>query len=463
VKKSLFQSIFWFLLTIVFFTIAFPTLVVNFNNNLYRFRGWDPVDLNPEFLLQEFRFFPSLDLQGGNIATLSVDLSDVNEAERETKLEEIKNIIFLRLLKINPGYFELHSSFSAELQEYNLLLKLPEKIDENLLSILISPGQSVFWVEDTSITEEIPEEIAQQDPLAGRKATDLNNEDIASVTIVSDARCYFNDPSAPKNFCLKILFKPDSKSEFIEALYASPTGQVPLLLLVDNFPVAVQAQGQFYSGVTPDRELLLYTVVADTWLANAVLGSIVSDSSLDRNVSLTSINTIDPLLGINTLSNLKMAIFSALIAISVLLYIYFRKRSGFAILAIIIFLIYDIAFMKIFNLVIDLPLIAGFLASFLIYLMFIIYLLYKVRSASSKGLDHIELESAYETVKGYYRNLALVVIIGAFIVSILAPIFVINFYNGLGFGIIIGLVLIYLPIKQLLSVIFLRKEKWLNF
>ena len=459
-KKSLFNSLLWLVITIFLFTIAFPTLIINYNNATYRVEGWDPSDVNPSFIFPEFRFLPALDLQGGNIATLKVDLSSVEESQRDIKLNEIKNIIFLRLLKTNPGYFELHSSVNKENGEYNLLLKLPEKINESFLNLLITPANLMFWVEDSEMAGKVSEEEAQQNILAGRKMSNLTNSDIESVSVVSDARCYFNDAAAPRNFCIKVIFKPESKTEFLEALYASPTGQTPLLLVIDGVPIAVQAMGQFYSGVTPDRELLLYPGITDEWVATAVLAAIVSDTPIESSVSLTSVNTVEPLLGLNTLSYLKLSLISAVFAVCLLLAVYFRKRSLLAIAGLLLFLIYDIALMKVFNLVLDLPLIAGFLASLLLFLSFIIYMLYRIRTASKSGLEAEELESALEVVSKHYRNLTLIVVIGAFIISVFAPLFVISFYNGMGFGVIVGLILLAFPVKHLASLILLKGEKW---
>ena len=127
-------------------TIAIPTFIVNINNQNYKIRGWDPIDFNPNFLLSEFKFLPSLDLYGGSITTISVDMTDVPEEQKLTVLENTKNLLYRRLLKTNPGYFEINSMVSKEKNEYNLILKLSEKISGDYLSILISPADISFWV-----------------------------------------------------------------------------------------------------------------------------------------------------------------------------------------------------------------------------------------------------------------------------------------------------------------------------
>lgn len=462
-KKSLFNILLWLCISVFLITIAFPTFVINTDNASYRIKGWDPKDISQEFLLEDFTFLPSLDLQGGNIATIDVDLSGVNEEERETKLNIIRSTLYLRILRTNPGYFELHSSINKENEEYRLLLKIPEKINEDFLSLILTPGDMSIWMEDSETLSTLTDEQRNENPLAGRKPSAITNEDIESVDIVSDSKCYFNDANTPRNFCLKLIFKPESKSDFLATLYASSSGQMPLLMVIDGVPIAVQAMGQFYSGVTPDRELLIYPAVTDTWIATAVMSGILAYLPLEQNVTLGSIDTLEPLLGINTLTNLKLSLGVSIIAVMLLFYYYFRKRSLFAIIALILFVIYDIAFMKIFNLVLDLPLIAGFLSSLLVFLSFIIYMLYRIRSLSKGGLLAEELAAAYEQMRYHYRDVALAVVVGAFLVSMFAPLLVFNFYNGFGFGIIVGLIIIWFPIKYLIALIFLKDEKWRNF
>jgi hypothetical protein len=321
-----------------------------------------------------------------------------------------------------------------------------------------------IWIEDSETSSTITDEQRQENPLAGRKPSALTNEDIERVDIVSDAKCYFNDANTPRNFCLKLTFKPEAKSDFLDALYASPSGNMPLIMLVDGTPLAVQAMGQFYSGVTPDRELLIYpALTTDTWISTAVMSGIINYLPLEQSVSLGSINNLEPLLGINTLTNLKLSLSASIIAVIILLYIYFRKRSYLIISSLILFVIYDIAFMKMFNLVLDLPLVGGFLVSLIVFLSFMIYLIYRIRTLSKGNLLKEEVESSYEQLKYHYRDITLAVVIGAFLVSMFAPIIVFNFYNGFGFGIIIGLIVIWFPVKHLIALIFLKDEKWKNF
>ncbi len=462
-KRSFFNLLLWLVISVFLFTIAFPTITLNINGENLRLKGWDPKDVNTNSVFQEFTFLPSLDLQGGQLATLNVDMENVPVEERDYKLKEVREIIYFRLLKTNPGYFEIHSSSDAASQTYQLHLKLPEKINEDFLNLLITPANLTFWVEDSEALAALDENEAVSDPFAGRKASSLTNDDIESVNVISDSRCYFSDPSTPRNFCLMLTFKPESKIDFLDALYASPTGQTPLLMVVDGIPIAVQAMGQFYSGSQPDRELMIYPGITDSWIATSVLGAIVSDRSLSTNVTISNMDTLEPLLGLNTLSNIKISLFAAVIASAVLLYIYFRKRSVSAILALVLFVIYDIALMKVFNLMLDLPLITGFMASLITFMFFIIFLLYRIRTYSKGGLGDEELFEVWEATKKNYRDLTLLVIIGAFVVSLMAPIFVINFYNGFGFGIIIGLFIFYFPLKHILGLFFNRDEKWSIF
>lgn len=462
-KKSIIKTFLLGLFVIFALTIALPTFILNINGQNFKIRGWDPIDYNPNFLLSEFKFLPSLDLYGGSISTIKVDMTDVAEDQKLTVLENTKNLLYRRLLKTNPGYFEINSMVNKEKNEYNLILKLSEKISQDYLSILISPADISFWVEDTETSASVTEEEAQNNPLAGRKPSALTNEDIESVSVISDSTCYVNDPNAPRNYCLKIIFKEASKNEFVAALYQSSSGQYPMLMVLDGYPIAIQSMGQFYSGVTPDRELVIYPGIIDTWLANSVLGAIMSDQPIDKTLSVVNTNTVEASLGANAMINIKIASTLSLVAVIGLLAFYFRRRSPIAILSILIYGVTVVAMMKVFNLILDLSTIMGAVAGFTLFLSFVVYLLYRIRTASKSGLVASEIETEFVFIKNAYRNLTIAFIITTFIVSLFSPIFIINFYNSLGFGVILGYFIFANFVKLLLPIFFLPKEKWQTF
>lgn len=462
-KKSIIKT--FLLVLFVFFalSIAIPTFNINVNNQNYRIRGWDPKDFNPNFLLQEFKFLPSLDISGGALATISVDMTDVPEEEKFAVLENTKSILYRRIKKTNPDYFELNSMISKEKNEYNLILKSSEVLSKDYLSILVSPADISFWVEDTEKSATVTEEELQNNPIAARKPSALTNDDIESVSVVPGTNCYINDPNELRNYCISITFKEASKGEFIAALYSSSSGKFPLLMLLDGYPIAIQSMGQFYSGVTPDRELVIYPGIIDTYTANSVLAAIMTDQPFDKTLTISNTNTVEAGLGPNALLNIKIATGLSLLACIGLLVFYFRERSKLAIASVIIYGVIVVAIMKVFNLVLGLPTILGAVSGFLLFLTFIVYLLYRIRTASRSGLILSEVETEFEMLKINYRNLTIVFIITAFVVSYFSPIFVINFYNSLGFGVIIGYFIFTNFVKILLPIFFLPKEKWQTF
>ena len=460
-KKSISASVLYFIITLILLAIAIPTVIIKVGDQYKRIRGIDPKDIKQDFVIQEFTFRPSLDLQGGSIATLTVDLKDVAPADQPAKLEEIKNAIYLRLLQSKVAYFEMHSAVSQDGTKNEILLKFPEGISKDLLQVMITPGQLAFWVDNSQNAD--PNETAEQKaqkPYGERTPSLLTNKDIQSVTVVSDARCFFNDSTKPRNFCLNVTFKDASHNKFLQALYANPTAKLPILAVIDGAPIAVQTGGQVFNKSNAGNELLLYPVVDDSWLATSVLASIVNDRPLNYSVTMDSTNTLAPTLGENTLAYLKMSLITVVLAANILMLVYFHKRGWFAVIATGIFLIWSIAFMKIFNLILDLPLIIGFMGSYLLFTTFLVYLLYRVRTASQASLHEDELEEVYTVTKNYYRNLVIFIVVIAFILAVLAPVFAISLFNGFGFGAILGLLVLYFPAKQVLSFIFLPKNKW---
>jgi len=461
VKKSIASSVFYALLTLLFLAIAIPTIIIKVGDQYKMIRGLDPKDIKQDFVIQDFTFRPSLDLQGGNIATLSVDLSAVPEAERSAQLDLVKNGIYLRLLNSRSAYFEMHSAISEDGTKDEILLKYPGLISQDLLQVMVTPGDVGFWVDNTQNSD--PNMTADQKaqlPYGERTQSALTNSDIQSVSVVSDSRCFFNDSTKPRNYCINVTFKPESLTKFQQALYANPTAQLPILLVIDGAPVAVQTGGQVFNKSNTGTDLLMYPVVDDNWLATSVLASVINDKPLAYSVTMNSANTLAPTLGDNTLTYLKMSLLAVVLVANVLMLVYFRKRGWFAVISTGVFLIWAIAIMKIFNLILDLPLIIGFMSAYLLFTTFVVYLLYRIRTASKANLLEEELVEVYEITKNYYRNLIIFTVLVAFVLAVLAPVFMISYFNGFGFGAIIGMVILYFPAKQILSFIFLPKNKW---
>ena len=456
-KVSVFNITLTVFLSAFALAIAFPTLIIRINNDYYKIRGIDPQDLNAKYVVKEFTFQPAIDVQGGNIITLDVDMGTIADVEKDTEFQRIKDILFTRLTYANFGDFELTSLVNKNEGKYRIILKLPNNIPTELVNLLVTAGNVRVWVEDPN-SQIKPEEI--KTAFDGRKVTDITNSDFASVSVISgDSRIFVSDPTKPNNFGLKVIFKDEAVYKFFTALYSSPRQTLAMMFTVDNAPVAVQTSGQLFNQLNPGKELLLFTIVPDTSLDNAVLAAIFSTPPLPANVTVSSVAAIPPPLGVTFLPNLKIALLVAFITVQSLLLFYFKRRAYILIVINSIYLVVSIALLKIFNVTLSLALIWGYLLSLVGFLGFMLLVLNRIRSASRGAITNEELSAVYQMSSIQNRNIFILAVLIALVFYFYGNLLLKHFAFGWGFGVASGFLVIILPLKALLPLFLLKFKK----
>lgn len=468
-KKSIIKVVFWGLLSIILLAIAIPTITVNINNQYYRIRGIDPQDVNSNYLIKEFKFTPSLELQGGSIGTIDIDMTNVKTEDRASVFATNRNNFLLRLYtfqsflkrSLRSLNFEVQEAISTDNTSYKLLAKFPEVVDKERLSIFTTSGSISVWVDDSANTDPnaTEEELANL-PYGQRTMAEIGNENIASVNVITDSSCYFNDETTPRNFCLRMTFKADAQSKFNKAFVETATLKYPAILVVDGAPIAVKSTGQTLNVNSPGLSIDWYPLVDDDYETTAILASVLNEAPLSSNVALGEFNTLEATTGVNTLNYLKIAIFSAFIVVNVLLMVYFKKRGWLAVGLNVLFAIFTVAVMKMFGLVLDYALVVGAVASFLVFLSFVSYMLYQIRTAASGGLTETEIDDLYTHTKKYYTYFTILTCIIALFISYFAPAFLLSMFIGFGFGVIMGYIVLSLPGAHLLKILFLKSLAW---
>lgn len=476
-KKSVIVLVIGVLLSLFFLAVAIPTMIIRIGNDNYRIRNLDPMDISKDSLLSEFKLNPSIELQGGNIATIQVDMSQISPDSRMdnynvnleallARLDKYKALLKGRLQVLN---YSVQEAIATDNSSYNIIAKFPSGMTNDKLQIMTTPGSITIWQDDSANANPNATAAEQaQKPFGDRKLSELTNDDIESVNVISDANlCIFNDPKTPRNYCLSVIFKPEARTKFQQALFATPNAKYPLLLVIDGAPVAVQSYGQKFNQTDPGRELDLYPVVEDSYDVTAILASIINDkpfyvdpSTQASNATLTTFNTLTPTLGANTLQNLKISLLAVFVVANVLLVVYFRKRSTYAVIANVLLAIWTTAALKIFGVVLDLGLIAGGLAGFLLFNTYISYFLYQIRSASTRSLTEDEVEDVYLNTKQQFFIVAVLTIIVGVIISIWGSQFMISMIIGFGFAILMGLLIINFVSAPIISMLFLKSKKW---
>lgn len=435
------------LATIIAFAIAIPSIEASYNGKNYQIRNLDPRDLRLDLLEDEFAYKPALDLQGGYSITFDVDLSEQVEMKLE-KYEEVKSVISQRMALIGFKDFDFTSFVNQDENIYRLDLITPDPIDENLATILSSPGRLQVLVDDPEADQE---KIDSSVIYPGKKVVDISNEDIAGVRVISDSRIYSTDAKTPNNFGLEIIFKPEAKSKLSSALITNYSSSTPLIFSLDNSIVAVQASGYQIDPFSDNDSLLVYTLLADTKLNNSVLAAVMDSPSIETPVMTDSTIKMLPQMGPTALNNTKIVTLLVAVFFHIAIIYYFRRRSMFVILCVDIFVILLIALQKILNFNLSLSLVISSVIITSFFIMYIIEIAQEMHSQRLSLRNFIE-SKGFEKFTSWKLIFALLIIIPCIMFfENLLTVSVNQFIQGIILGVIIWLLFRYFYLIPLIK------------
>jgi len=459
VKRNIYLLVCVIILSLLAIGIALPSFTFETDNQVITFDGLDPKDLGLSFITNEFAFQPSIDLQGGSIATINVDFTAVDQPERKAQMDLVKSSIYWRLWNARIDNFSLNVISGSDDANNKILIKAPSYLDESMLQFLMAPGNLSVWVEDTSTDNTTADGMQDyfKQIFGDRKPLNISNKNITSVDIVSDSRCYFDDKNKPKNYCIKITLDETGKSEFAAVLQENPNSQTPVVLAIDYNPIGVQAAGQYYNPADFGSDILIYTLSEDQKLINSILSSMISTEPLSQSVTIDKVENLKPILGEGTLNKIKIALFLGVLAVNALIIYYFKRRGIVFTLVFIMFIVWTIAILKMINAQLSLALLFGIMLAALVFISILISAEYKIRTAYKGTLTADELKEIYSGISTRVRNLTLALVVTDFVVGYYATSSIISFSTGLGAAMITALLVIILGFKALLPFLLLKK------
>lgn len=351
------QTVILALLAVVAFMVAMPRWNFEYKGKKYEINNINPSDLNLDLIEDEFAYKPALDLQGGYSVTFDLDMQGY-PAEGLEKYEQVKSTISQRMALIGFKDFEFTSLLNPEKDLYSFRLTTPDRVDENLLVILSSPGKLQALIDDPDAIEG-EESIDSTSLYPGKITADISNADIANVRVVSDSRIYSTDPETPYNYGLEIEFKNESKQKLNSALISNYSKSSPLFFLLDDSIVAVQASGFQIDPFSDNDSLLLYTTLDDTKLSNSVIASVMNSPEIDVPISVGDTVEINPLLGNSLLGKLRQGTIISVVLVHIVLILLMKKSSILLLVSIDLYSVLLIALHKILGFNLSLSLIAA--------------------------------------------------------------------------------------------------------
>ena len=396
--------------------IAIPTVSFVIKETKVEISNINPSDFGLDLILGDFEYKPALDLQGGYTVIFEIVIPDVVEDKRG-EFQKTQQIIAQRMAKMGLKDYDFTSFINEDADKYQLHLTTPDSIDDNLIRILASRGELDIVVDDPNAV--IPEDLQEQSIRDGRKSSGITNTDIKSLKVISDSRVYANDPEAPNNFGLELVFNPDSKQKFEEAFIANAEKNMPLIFLLDDELVAVQSSGYFVNPYQLGDRMFLYTFLSDTKMHNSVLSAVMGSPVLENTVNTSESLRTNPILGEEVLLNLKVGVLAALILLHIGFAYFMRKSSIPVLISIYVFLIFHVAIGKILGFNLSLPLILGILSVLILFVLNQIRIIKKALKVSDEKKEKADFLSK-NTLGGWKSIITL---------AITAPIIV--FYENL--------------------------------
>jgi len=334
-------------LALVALVVAIPTISFTYKEKSYEITNPNPTDLNLQLIQDSFSYKPALDIQGGSKVVYDVDLTTY-EGDKVQKFQQVEETIARRMALIGLRDFEFTSFYNLEDDVFQLHLTTPEELETTLVQVLSSPGNLDVLVDDPEAPQDPEAETASITD--GRKSSGITNDDILSMSVISDSRIYSGDPETPNNFGLEIVFKPEAKQKLQLALLSNISTGTPLIFSLDGSFVALQASGYYMDPYQDHDRILLYTTLVDSKLNNAVLGAVMSSPSLDTVVVANPAVGVNPTYGNDALQNTKLITIALIGFMTLLTFVILRKKSLYVIMASFIFAVVNIALHKILNL-----------------------------------------------------------------------------------------------------------------
>jgi hypothetical protein len=482
-----FSTLSFLVVTVLAFMIAIPTLSFNFNNKEYSIRGLRLTDINSNWDLLNIGISNSLQQTKAQKITLELELDSFESTDAKFELEYTKSIINNRLLLSNIKDFQVFSLHNTNDNIYKIVIELAEALTDEQIKLLFANGKLEVWTNDTS-QNNIPiqpsqtedatdgvEEIAAEveDPLKGtiyekRVVSAINNSDIEFASVVADSRIFMSRElfdimgiadqvdenfGNQRNFGIKLQFNPNSQIKLAGALSTNPVGMYPLLVTLDNKPVAWQTAGQFFNQTSLPDNIILYPYVSDTRKDVQILATMLATETIKHTINIDNVVNYD--LSIQNNNLIKLIIIIVMIFLQAIIYYFYKKKALFTIVTNLIFSVWFIALIKLlggFAIVFGLEFI---LATSIVFIIFFMYSLFVLHLQINENFDVFDKQfiDKYQIAKKAFLPILIMLLFISYIMQIFSTIKILHIANVFGIGIIVMIVFIVFAIKPIINLL----------
>ncbi len=324
------------LLTIFSLYVILPAKIGNFNIPRINFKLGN-LDFSKEIELKQ-----GLDIKGGLQVVLNADMTEIAQGDRQSALESLKNVIGRRVDLFGVSESGVKTAYSGN--DYRLILELPGVTDsQQALSLIGQTAKMVF-----ALPIYTPGATASESAtLTGFSPTDLSGADLARAQVTFE--------SQDRSPAVSLTFKDSGKDKFAK-ITKENIGK-PVAILLDGYPITMPTvQAEINNGSA------VITGKFSTDEAKS-LSVQLNAGALPVPVSILSQKNIPATLGADSIQKSITAGGIGLSMVILFMVGYYGWMGVIASVGLILYGIFTLALYKVFNVVLSLPGIAGFLLS----------------------------------------------------------------------------------------------------
>ncbi len=320
--------------------------------------GFDPSNANlgfgPISINRDLSYRLGLDLQGGTQLTYQVDMSEIEQGDRDSAFESVRNIIERRINLLGVSEPNIQSVRAGD--EYRLVVELPGISDsQDAIDLIGQTAQLSFWegdgqVDVTNIATDSANLLEQG--LASilglqPKETDLTGKDLKRTQVVFD-----QSSGTPQ---VQIEFTSEGSNKFAN-ITRENVGKVVAIVLDDQIISAPVVQQEIVGGNA------VITGSSDVDEANR-LSIALNAGALPAPLELVAQSTIGPSLGQVSLEKSLFAGIVGFTSVVVFMIILYRKEGVLACIALGVYALISLFIFKLVPVTLTLAGIAGFILS----------------------------------------------------------------------------------------------------
>jgi preprotein translocase subunit SecD len=287
-----------------------------------------------------------LDIEGGVKVTINLDMSEIEESQRDQAAESVKEIVNRRINFL--GVAETNSLISRNNNQYRLLVEIPgQKNLESAIESIGSTAQLSFKSAKPDVKWPITDPNLKVDDVFVDSG--ITGKDLIGSDVIFDAQT--NQP------VIQLKFSSEGRQKFSELVKKNV--KKPIGIFLDkNLLQAPIVSEDLASGITNDPTI----TGVDLETAKNV-SSLLRAGALPVPIQIVEQSFIGATLGKEVVQKSLIAGILGLLLVSLFLIVTYRNLGVISVICLLIYISISLAIFKLLNVVITLPGLAGFIFS----------------------------------------------------------------------------------------------------